>query len=85
MTIDELVAQPWTECGPVADSQAGEVFYKVTIAELPGFLVTGSTPYEVISNVRSKLRKFLTQRVEKGLDVPLPVSLPLLAGKREVA
>ena len=72
MGIDDLVAQPWTECGPVADSQAGEVFYKVTIAELPGFLATGSTPYEVISNVRSKLRTFLTQRIEKGLPVPLP-------------
>ena len=72
MTINELVAQPWTECGPVADSQAGEVFYKVTIQELPGFLVTGSTPYEVISNVRSKLRTFLTQRIEKGLSVRLP-------------
>jgi len=81
MDINELVAQPWTECGPVADSQAGEVFYKVTIAELPGFLVTGSTPYEVISNVRSKLRAFLTRRIEEGLDVPLP----LPAGKREVA
>lgn len=79
MNINDLVAQRWTECGPVKDSQAGEVFYKVTIAELPGFLVTGSTPYEVISNVRSKLRVFLTHRVEEGLDVPLP------AGKREVA
>ena len=83
MNINDLVAQPWTECGPVADSQAGEVFYKVTITELPGFLVTGSTPYEVISNVRSKLRAFLTRRIEKGLDVPLP--LPRPAGKREVA
>ena len=79
MTINELVAQPWTECGPVADSQAGEVFYKVTIAELPGFLVTGSTPYEVISNVRSKLRAFLTRRIQKGLSIPLPAGAHVAA------
>ena len=73
MTIDELVMQPWTECGPELDSLAGEAFYKLTIAELPGFLVAGSTPYEVISNVRSKLRAFLLDRMVEGRRVRLPV------------
>ena len=73
MTVNELVAQKWTECGPERDSQAGEVFYKLTIAELPGFMVTGSTPYEVISNVRSKLKIFLTKCVDEGRDIALPV------------
>ncbi len=73
MTVQELVGQKWTECGPVRDSHAGEVFYKLTIAELPGFMVTGSTPYEVISNVRLKLKTFLTKCVDEGRDIALPV------------
>ena len=83
MKVDELVTLPWTALGPVADSQAGEKFYKLTISELPGFMVTGSTPYEVISNVRSKLHAFLTERVENGEFIPLPVknrkSIPVSA------
>ena len=72
MTINELLALPWTECGPVLDSQAGEGFYKLTIAELPGFVVVGSTPYEVISNVRSKLHAFLAKCIEQGDRIRLP-------------
>ena len=73
MTVNEMVGQKWTACGPVRDSQAGEEFYKLTITELPGFMVTGSTPYEVISNVRPKLKIFLTKCVDEGRDIALPV------------
>ncbi|MCZ6916961.1 MAG: hypothetical protein O7I93_09305 [Gemmatimonadetes bacterium] len=71
-TLDELVQLPWTRRGPVKDSQAGEEFYKITIDELPAFVVVGSTPYEVITNVDRTLRVFLSSRLENGLPIPTP-------------
>ena len=70
--IDKLVGQHWTVRGPDPDQQAGEVFHKITIEELPRFVAVGSTPYEVICGWRSKLRKFLTDSVERGDKIPLP-------------
>ena len=72
LTLDELVQLPWTRRGPLKDSQAGEEFYKITIDELPAFVVVGSTPYEVITNADRTLRVFLSSRVENGLPIPMP-------------
>ncbi len=72
LTLDELVQLPWTRRGPVKDSQAGEEFYKITIDELPAFVVVGSTPYEVITNADRTLRVFLSSRQENGLPIPTP-------------
>ena len=72
LTLDELVQLPWTRRGPVKDSQAGEEFYKITIDELPDFVVVGSTPYEVITNADRTLRVFLSSRQENGLPIPTP-------------
>jgi predicted RNase H-like HicB family nuclease len=72
LTLDELVQLPWTRCGPTKDSQAGEEFYKITIDELPAFVVVGSTPYEVITNADRTLRVFLASRLDNGLPIPRP-------------
>ena len=72
LTLDELVQLPWTRRGPVKDSQAGEEFYKITIDELPAFVVVGSTPYEVITNADRTLRVFLASRQEHDLPIPRP-------------
>ena len=74
LTLDELVQLPWTRRGPIKDSQAGEEFYKITIDELPAFVVVGSTPYEVITNSDRTLRVFLASRLEHGVSIPLPGS-----------
>jgi predicted RNase H-like HicB family nuclease len=72
LTLDELVQLPWTRRGPLKDSQAGEEFYKITIDELPAFVVVGSTPYEVITNADRTLRVFLSSRLDNGLPIPMP-------------
>lgn len=75
MTVDELLAQPWSWQGPVKAEQAGEEFYKMTIEELPQFVVTGITAYEVLDSKDRKLRAFLEQKLEKGGGIKLPSGL----------
>ncbi len=72
MTIDELVEQPWTWCGPNETIEAGEQCYKMTIEELPGFVAVGATRYEVIHNLFSILRVFLKASVADGVEIRLP-------------
>jgi predicted RNase H-like HicB family nuclease len=72
MTIDELVGEPWTFCGPVESIEAGEKCYKMTIEELPGFVALGATRYEVVHNLFSVLRVFLAASLENGIEIRLP-------------
>lgn len=72
MSLEQLLAYPWTWLGPTEDTQVGEKFYKMTIDELPGFVVTGVTPYEAITNRQRALRMFLAGRLDRRLRVQLP-------------
>ncbi|MDH5643171.1 MAG: hypothetical protein OEY63_03135 [Gemmatimonadota bacterium] len=70
--VSGWLKQPWTWRGPTKDSQAGETFYKLTIDEIPGFLVAGNTPFEVIDNRERKLRSYLEKLVAEGEKLPTP-------------
>jgi predicted RNase H-like HicB family nuclease len=73
MTIDELMALPWTWQGPALVQDEGEApYYELRVAELPDFFVIGQTAEEARAESSPALRAFLSSYVEVGEEPTLP-------------
>ncbi len=75
MTLDEMIALPWSWRGPSQIEDDKGVYWELRIDELPDFCVFGGTREEVARELISALRAFLESYDEHGDTVPLPALL----------
>lgn len=76
MTIEELMAQPWSWVGPTKVTDQGQTHWELRIRELPDFFVAGETAPEALTEATEALRSFLMSYVEVGEQPPLPLPQP---------
>jgi len=70
MTVEELLAYPWTWQGPFRVVDGGQQHWEMRVAELPGFFVAGETGDDVRREAIEALRAYLESFLESGDQLP---------------
>ena len=71
-TIIEYVMRPWSIRGPKRLTEGATVRYEMRVKQLPEFVVSGATDYEVLRAFKRALYTFIESALRLGKEVPLP-------------
>lgn len=74
MTLDDMVALPWSWEGPREVQDDGNTYFELVIRELPDFFVAGKSRDEVLAEAVPALTEFLRSYLDNHEVPPLPDS-----------
>lgn len=83
MNIKKYLNMPYTRLVQVMNDESGHYFYG-KILELDGCQSTGDTIDELYRNLNEAMEGYLEIKLEKGLEIPLPITVEDYSGKFNV-
>lgn len=83
MNIEDYVKLPYTRLVQEMNDESGHYFYG-KILELDGCQSTGDTIEELYQNLNEAMEGYLEIKLEKGLEIPMPIFAEDYSGKFNV-
>lgn len=83
MNIEKYLNMPYTRLVQEMNDESGHYFYG-KILELDGCQSTGDTIDELYRNLNEAMAGYLEIKLEKGLEIPLPITVKDYSGKFNV-
>lgn len=83
MNIEKYLNMPYTRLVQEMNDESGHYFYG-KILELDGCQSTGDTIDELYRNLNEAMESYLEIKLEKGLEIPLPITVEDYSGKFNV-